>query len=40
MDDVFHITFEKTPEENTSLNDKKEDNTWNYALCQARGVKQ
>ena len=28
MDDMFHITFEKSPKENTSLNEKKRyDNT-------------
>ena len=41
MCDVFHIVFEKPLDENTSQDVKtKDDNTWNYALRLARGVKQ
>ena len=41
MDDEFRITFEKPFDKSTSLDKKKkDDNTWNNALCLARGIKQ
>jgi hypothetical protein len=41
VDDVFPIVFEKPPENPTPKDVKtKDDNTWNYALCLARGIKQ
>ena len=41
IDDVFPIVFEKPLDNHTSQNVKtKDDNTWNYVLCLARGIQQ
>ena len=40
MDKVFYVVFAKPSDKNTSKeNETKYDNTWNYALCLARGAK-
>ena len=41
VNDVFPIIFEKRPGEPVPNDAKtKDDNTWNYALGLARGIKQ
>mgnify|MGYP005835501417 CR=1 FL=1 len=40
MDEVFYVVFAKSPDKNTSKGSgNKDDNTYIFALCLAKGVK-